>query len=114
MCIHPVNRCAVCYPREIDHEVNHVLPWVNPRFLFCVAPHCMVHTKRCVLLVLTFLGEDLSVRLRLIHVLLVTVRGGAGPHLVVAPVATLENWIREFEMWCRFFCLFRLPHVICI
>ncbi|EOD21430.1 hypothetical protein EMIHUDRAFT_241187 [Emiliania huxleyi CCMP1516] len=26
--------------------------------------------------------------------------GDEGPHLVVAPVATLENWMREFAMWC--------------
>ena len=35
-----------------------------------------------------------------LRLFLLIVQGDAGPHLVVAPVATLENWIREFEMWC--------------
>ena len=26
--------------------------------------------------------------------------GDAGPHMVVAPASTLDNWQREFEMWC--------------
>ena len=26
--------------------------------------------------------------------------GDEGPHLVVAPTSTLENWLREFSMWC--------------
>ena len=26
--------------------------------------------------------------------------GDRGPHLVVAPTSTLENWLREFAMWC--------------
>ena len=26
--------------------------------------------------------------------------GDEGPHLVVAPTSTLENWLREFAMWC--------------
>jgi len=26
--------------------------------------------------------------------------GDAGPHLIVAPTSTLENWMREMRMWC--------------
>ena len=26
--------------------------------------------------------------------------GDAGPHIVVAPVSTLENWTREIALWC--------------
>ena len=26
--------------------------------------------------------------------------GGSAPHLVVAPVSVLENWLRELRTWC--------------
>ncbi|KAM4709791.1 SWI/SNF-related matrix-associated actin-dependent regulator of chromatin subfamily A containing DEAD/H box 1 isoform 1-T2 [Discoglossus pictus] len=28
------------------------------------------------------------------------VTGDTGPHLVVVPASTLDNWIREFNLWC--------------
>lgn len=27
-------------------------------------------------------------------------KNAAGPHLVITPKSTLQNWLNEFEKWC--------------
>ena len=43
------------------------------------------------------LGKTIQVIAFLAHLL---EEGKRGPHLVVAPSSTLDNWIREIQTWC--------------
>ncbi|XP_068088656.1 SWI/SNF-related matrix-associated actin-dependent regulator of chromatin subfamily A containing DEAD/H box 1 [Hyperolius riggenbachi] len=43
------------------------------------------------------LGKTIQAIAFLAHLYLL---GNTGPHLVVVPASTLDNWIREFNLWC--------------